>query len=457
MEDDFEAYYSSAPAGEFATAVTVNNIQVGFLAFASGILLCVVTAFILVNNGANVGQAAGLFAAAGEQSKFYGLILPHGLLELSAIVVAGGAGLAIGWAIVDPGRPEPHRGARRARTSLRGDRARAHAGVHRRRFDRGLRHAEPPAHVDAHRDRRHRVPRLLGLRHRARPPRRRAGLHRRLRRARPPGEAARPAANAAGQPQGRDEADQAARCLHASSRLPKAPTPIRSRAICARAGARQIAPERNLADASGGRAGSTELAPRRRALPYNRPSCLEVEVGVDEARGELVGGFVEDDGAQAAEASAGASTLLERHRGGGGPVGVADVAGWCRRPPHDVWVADGRHQHDVVPDEQGQGREQRLADGRFDQVGEEDDQGAPAEAGEGLRERAAVVALGQNRFEVEHGLGDPSQLVTTRPSREDSPHRAIEGEQSAPVADPRGDRGEAQHGVHRVLDRGARP
>ena len=59
--------------------------------------------FILVNNGANVGQAVGLFAAAGEQSKFYGLILPHGLLELSGIVVAGGGvGLAIGWAIVDP-------------------------------------------------------------------------------------------------------------------------------------------------------------------------------------------------------------------------------------------------------------------------------------------------------------------------------------------------------------------
>ena len=103
MEEDFEAYYSSAPAGEFATSVTVNNIQVGFLAFASGILVCVLTAFILVTNGANVGQAAGLFAAVGQQPKFYGLILPHGLLELSAIVVAGGAGLAIGWAIVDPG------------------------------------------------------------------------------------------------------------------------------------------------------------------------------------------------------------------------------------------------------------------------------------------------------------------------------------------------------------------
>ena len=103
VEDDFEAYYSSAPAGEFATAVTVNNIQVGLLAFATGIFLCVVTAFILVFNGANIGQAAGLFAAVGEQPKFYGLILPHGLLELSAIIVAGGAGLAVGWAVIDPG------------------------------------------------------------------------------------------------------------------------------------------------------------------------------------------------------------------------------------------------------------------------------------------------------------------------------------------------------------------
>jgi len=103
VEQDFEAYYSSAPASEFATSVTVNNIQVGFLAFAAGILFCVFTAFILVNNGLNVGQAAGLFAAVGQQPKFYGLILPHGLLELSAIIVAGGAGLAVGWSIIDPG------------------------------------------------------------------------------------------------------------------------------------------------------------------------------------------------------------------------------------------------------------------------------------------------------------------------------------------------------------------
>lgn len=103
VEEDFEAYYSSGPAGQFATQVTVNNIQVSILAFAAGALLCVVTAYILAFNGANVGVAAGMFAAAGEQPRFYGLILPHGALELSAVIVAGAAGLAIGWTIVSPG------------------------------------------------------------------------------------------------------------------------------------------------------------------------------------------------------------------------------------------------------------------------------------------------------------------------------------------------------------------
>jgi len=103
VQDNFEAYYSSAPAGQFATEVTVNNIQVSILAFAAGALLCVVTAYILVTNGAQVGLAAGMFAAAGQQPKFYGLILPHGALEVSAVIVAGAAGLTIGWAIIAPG------------------------------------------------------------------------------------------------------------------------------------------------------------------------------------------------------------------------------------------------------------------------------------------------------------------------------------------------------------------
>jgi uncharacterized membrane protein SpoIIM required for sporulation len=103
VERDFEAYYSSAPAAEFASQVFSNNVQVAFEAFAVGILLCLGTLFVLVSNGANLGVAAGLFAAAGQQPKFWGLILPHGMLELTSVFVAGAAGLRLGWTLIDPG------------------------------------------------------------------------------------------------------------------------------------------------------------------------------------------------------------------------------------------------------------------------------------------------------------------------------------------------------------------
>jgi uncharacterized membrane protein SpoIIM required for sporulation len=103
VNQDFEDYYSSEAASQFATEVTVNNILVAVMAFAGGILLCLPTVWAMVNNGANLGFAAGLFADAGELPKFFGLILPHGLLELTAIVIAGAAGLRLGWAVIAPG------------------------------------------------------------------------------------------------------------------------------------------------------------------------------------------------------------------------------------------------------------------------------------------------------------------------------------------------------------------
>lgn len=103
LESEFEDYYSSAPAAQFSTEVLINNIQVSMAAFAAGVVLCAGSAYILATNGAYVGIAGGLFVSAGQGGKFFGLILPHGLLELTAIVIAGAAGMRLGWAFIAPG------------------------------------------------------------------------------------------------------------------------------------------------------------------------------------------------------------------------------------------------------------------------------------------------------------------------------------------------------------------
>jgi uncharacterized membrane protein SpoIIM required for sporulation len=103
INQDFASYYSSQPAAAFASEVFTNNIRVAATAFAGGILVCVPTIYLLVTNGASLGQAAGLFTAAGQWPKFWGLVVPHGLLELTSVVIAGAAGLRLGWSLIDPG------------------------------------------------------------------------------------------------------------------------------------------------------------------------------------------------------------------------------------------------------------------------------------------------------------------------------------------------------------------
>ncbi len=103
VEDRFEQYYSDQPSAVFFTQVTTNNIRVSFMAFALGLFAMVPGMLILAVNGLNLGQAAAWMIAAGDGGRFFGLILPHGLLELTSIVIAGGAGLALGWAWIAPG------------------------------------------------------------------------------------------------------------------------------------------------------------------------------------------------------------------------------------------------------------------------------------------------------------------------------------------------------------------
>ncbi|HWG72641.1 MAG TPA: stage II sporulation protein M [Acidimicrobiales bacterium] len=118
IDHDFTDYYRSAPSVDFATQVYTNNVEVSLEAFAGGVLL-LPTAVLLVINGANIGVAGGLFAAAGQPGKFWGSVIPHGLIELTSVVIAGAAGLALGWALVDPGdRPRRQALAEAGRRSI---------------------------------------------------------------------------------------------------------------------------------------------------------------------------------------------------------------------------------------------------------------------------------------------------------------------------------------------------
>jgi uncharacterized membrane protein SpoIIM required for sporulation len=99
--------WHEVPAGDqaaFSSAVMTNNIEVTAVAFAGGITLGLLTAFSLVFNGVILGAVAGLMIGAGNWVGFVDLVTGHGVLELTCIVVAGAAGLRLGWSIVDPGR-----------------------------------------------------------------------------------------------------------------------------------------------------------------------------------------------------------------------------------------------------------------------------------------------------------------------------------------------------------------
>ena len=86
-----------------AADIFTNNIQVSFLAFAGGILVGLGTLYVLIQNGVLLGAVAGLAIGAGNGRPFFELVVAHGVLELSCIVVSGVAGLRIASAIVDPG------------------------------------------------------------------------------------------------------------------------------------------------------------------------------------------------------------------------------------------------------------------------------------------------------------------------------------------------------------------
>jgi len=100
-EDAFASYYD--PSAGFAAMVWTNNAWIAAQCVGLGIS-GIWPLYTLASNAVMVGATGGMMADEGRLDMFLSLIAPHGMLELTAVFVAGAAGLRLFWTWVDPGR-----------------------------------------------------------------------------------------------------------------------------------------------------------------------------------------------------------------------------------------------------------------------------------------------------------------------------------------------------------------
>ncbi len=86
----------------FTSFLFTHNIQVSFLAFALGLTAGLGTAILMFLNGVMLGSLAWVYTSKGMAGWFWAWILPHGIPEISAIVIAGAAGFVLARALVAP-------------------------------------------------------------------------------------------------------------------------------------------------------------------------------------------------------------------------------------------------------------------------------------------------------------------------------------------------------------------
>ncbi|MGB8519981.1 MAG: stage II sporulation protein M [Candidatus Tumulicola sp.] len=121
-DSNFAFDHDFAPA--MSAAIITNNIRVAIAAFAGSVTLGALTLYIIAYNGLMLGGMGALFTNAGFGYDFWATIAPHGAIELTAIQIAGAAGLLIAAGVLYPGRLRRKeaivRNARRAGTLIAG-------------------------------------------------------------------------------------------------------------------------------------------------------------------------------------------------------------------------------------------------------------------------------------------------------------------------------------------------
>ena len=82
----------------------MHNIGIAFQTFAAGLLFGLGSVFFLIFNGLIIGAISGHLTEIGYGQTFWSFVIGHGAFELTAIALAGAAGLQLGWALIAPGQ-----------------------------------------------------------------------------------------------------------------------------------------------------------------------------------------------------------------------------------------------------------------------------------------------------------------------------------------------------------------
>lgn len=100
--NDPMAVYKSSKETEMFLGITLNNVRVSFLVFMLGIFFSIGTGYLLFSNGVMLGAFQYFFAVKGLLLESFLTIWIHGTLEISAIIIAGAAGIVMGNSILFP-------------------------------------------------------------------------------------------------------------------------------------------------------------------------------------------------------------------------------------------------------------------------------------------------------------------------------------------------------------------
>ena len=126
QEEEMGGDHLAGRRSSFAAYLMTHNIRVAILALALGMTWGVGTLAFLFYNGVTLGAVACDYARSGQTGFLLGWLLPHGVVEISAIVIAGQAGLVLAGALIGRGDRLPF--AARLR-EVSGDVATLMAGV----------------------------------------------------------------------------------------------------------------------------------------------------------------------------------------------------------------------------------------------------------------------------------------------------------------------------------------